>query len=99
MSAAPRQVPRCLGAVTGGAVGPTVVVIGGIHGNEPAGVLAAHLVLGELRARSAKLRGKAIALSGNRLALQHGLRFLDRDLNRNWDPADLERLAARPCHA
>jgi succinylglutamate desuccinylase len=95
MSGGPRGVPRCLGTVSGSAEGPTVIITGGIHGNEPAGVLAARAVLRDLRSIRSVLRGKVIAFSGNRCALERGVRFLSRDLNRGWVDAELERLSAR----
>lgn len=91
--------PRCLGAVSGARAGPTVVITGGIHGNEPAGMHAAREVLAELRPRRGLLRGKVVAFSGNRRALERGVRFVTRDLNRGWHAPELERLAAAPEHA
>ena len=65
--------------------GATLVGIGGIHGNEPAGVQALETVLAELgRPRSGLSRGRFIALAGNRPALRAGVRYIDRDLNRIW---------------
>jgi succinylglutamate desuccinylase len=64
--------------------GPTLVVTGGIHGNEPAGALAAARVLAELCERRTPLRGRMIAIAGNRGALAVGRRYLERDLNRRW---------------
>jgi predicted deacylase len=76
------------------------VVMGGIHGNEPAGMLAARDVLADLGPLgSTVLRGKVVAFSGNRAALAHGVRFLSRDLNRGWHSPELERLSAAAGHA
>jgi succinylglutamate desuccinylase len=70
--------------------GPTLIVLGAIHGNEPAGLHAleplADLVLEA---------GDFVALSGNRAALSEGVRYVDRDLNRGWSAAALEALPAR----
>jgi predicted deacylase len=96
MSGAPSSLPRCLGTVIGSEEGPTLVITGGLHGNEPAGVLAAQRILEELRERREVLRGEVVAFSGNRPALERGLRFLSRDLNRGWDSPELERLGDRP---
>ena len=76
---------RILGSVKGPDEGPTVVGIGGLHGNEPAGVVALETVLQELgRAELGLLRGRFVALAGNCPALEVGVRFLDQDLNRIW---------------
>jgi succinylglutamate desuccinylase len=72
------------------APGPTLIVLGAIHGNEPAGLHAleplADLVLEA---------GDFVALSGNRAALAEGVRYLERDLNRGWSAAALAELPAR----
>lgn len=73
-----------IGAFTGEAAGPTLIVIGGLHGNEPAGVEALFRVSAELAELEAPLRGRAYFLAGNTRALLKGERFIDRDLNRHW---------------
>jgi hypothetical protein len=64
--------------------GPTLIVVSGLHGNEPAGVLASARVLEALGPRAGDLRGRIHFLVGNREALARGDRYLDRDLNRAW---------------
>jgi hypothetical protein len=60
---------------------PTVVFFGGIHGNEPAGILA----LEELfQTPLQPLRGNVYVIWGNKAALKRGIRFVDTDLNRLW---------------
>jgi succinylglutamate desuccinylase len=73
-----------------------VVITGGLHGNEPAGLDAARAVLAELAAIRSALCGTVIAFSGNRSALAHGVRFVARDLNRGWRNAQLDRLRRLP---
>lgn len=64
--------------------GPTLVGIGGLHGNEPAGVRA--LVASGARACEAGLaRGEFVGLAGNLPALAAGVRCVDCDLNRIWN--------------
>jgi len=86
--------PRRLGDYEGGRPGPTVVAIGGMHGNEPAGTVAIRVVLERLRTEGLPLAGRFVGLVGNRRALAVGSRFLDRDLNRRWSEAALDELAA-----
>lgn len=86
------DVPRVLGRVEGRLPGPTLLVVGGLHGNEPAGVLALRRVLGPLRERQEALRGRFVALAGNRAALRARRRFLLSDLNRVWTPRRVARL-------
>ena len=63
--------------------GPTLICLGGIHGNEPAGLTALHRVTAELEKAPIE-RGDFLALAGNLTALGAGVRFVDRDLNRHW---------------
>lgn len=86
---------RVLGSISGRVEGPTFVGLGGLHGNEPAGVRALTRVLDELRVEGGGLsRGTFLAVSGNGPALRKGVRYIDRDLNRIWvegtGPADTE---------
>jgi len=96
------EVERVLGRLDGGpaaAGGPTLLLIGGVHGNEPAGVLALERVLSRLAGRPRvreSLRGCLVAVSGNRAALRVGRRFVDRDLNRAWTAERIAELTAGP---
>lgn len=76
--------PRLLGSYGGDAAGPLVIGIGGMHGNEPAGVLALQQVLHALRSSSAPFRGTLVGVTGNRAALAQGTRYIDEDFNRAW---------------
>ncbi len=78
------EVERCIGRYDSGRPGPLFLVVAGLHGNEPAGVLAAEAILEELTRRRTPLTGRLVALSGNRGALRVARRFLARDLNRVW---------------
>ncbi|MBK8096865.1 MAG: succinylglutamate desuccinylase/aspartoacylase family protein [Planctomycetes bacterium] len=93
--AAGLSVRRELGTQDCGRAGPTLLVLAGIHGNEPAGVLAVQRVLAHLQQRDVELRGRVVALAGNLPALADGRRYLARDLNRGWLPAALQALHER----
>lgn len=80
---------RVIAHVRGTEPGPTLILVGGVHGNEPAGIIAALSVLATLPVTA--VRGEVIALVGNARAVAAGKRYIDRDLNRLWTP---ERLAA-----
>lgn len=90
------SIPRRLGLVRGERRGPTVVITGGLHGNEPAGVSAAKDVLERLDMLRDRLCGTVVAFSGNRAALERGARYIERDLNRGWSASELEELGDRP---
>jgi predicted deacylase len=87
---------RVLGCYGGIAPGPLVIGIGGIHGNEPAGVRALQRVLVALAATAPPFKGEMVALAGNLNALYHGWRYVHCDLNRRWLPERVERLKAQP---
>lgn len=89
-----RVLRRELGAWDQGRPGPTVLVLAGIHGNEPAGVLAVQRVLGRLQELETPMRGRLVALAGNLGALAAKKRFLARDLNRGWGAAATAALLA-----
>jgi predicted deacylase len=78
-----------LGAFVGRTSGPTLIVIGSLHGNEPGGVKAIRRVIEKFDASGAKFQGRVYFLSGNTRALIEGKRFLDYDLNRSWTPHNL----------
>ncbi len=89
---APKTDAWQLGKYSTGKPGPTVVLIGGVHGNEPAGVAAIRSVLTQLRERQLPLRGTVCGLLGNPEALKSGQRYLSRDLNRGWHGRTLSAL-------
>ncbi len=83
---------RRIGSFGGTRPGPLVVCVGGIHGNEPSGVLAARAVLEKLAKGIPAFRGEFVALAGNLSALAQERRFVERDLNRQWIPERIEAL-------
>lgn len=95
-AASPRSDPdvlsdRLIGRYGGGSDGPLLLCIGGLHGNEPAGVEALRRVHRRLADARPPFRGQLVALAGNLTALSRGSRFVDEDLNRVWT---LDRIAA-----
>ncbi|MEM1338611.1 MAG: succinylglutamate desuccinylase/aspartoacylase family protein [Bacteroidota bacterium] len=88
-----KEVQRMIGQVAGKHPGPTVVFFGGIHGNEPAGVIALEKVFFKLQSQASNdCQGKFIGLRGNLMALKKKIRFVDEDLNRIWFPHRLANL-------
>ncbi len=85
---------RVVARVEGSEHGPTLIGIGGIHGNEPAGIEALRRVGDELGRCNEGVRGQFVALAGNMSALAKGCRYLARDLNRAWLPERIEMLEA-----
>ena len=88
--------PRQLGVLDGAEPGPTLIVVGGIHGNEPAGVLGLVRLLEIFHQEGLQLpRGRLVALVGNRRALAVGQRYLQNDLNRHWLPERVQALRGK----
>ena len=87
-----------LGSVDSGVAGPTLVALGGIHGNEPSGVEAAKRVLARLEAGEVRFCGRFFAVAGNLSALERGERYLTRDLNRAWTEGEVRLLRERGPH-
>lgn len=88
----PRVWPRLIGRHDAGVAGPTIVVTGGVHGNEPAGCAAMVRVLARIERERLPLRGALWAVAGNLRALALGRRYVDRDLNRRWIREDIARI-------
>ena len=74
---------RILGA-HGAGTGPLLLLMTGMHGNEPAGGQAALRVLERVQRERIPIRGRLVAIQGNLPALARGERYIDRDLNRIW---------------
>ena len=88
---------RIIGKYTQGLPGPLLVCIGGMHGNERAGIRAIDLILKMLEVEPITnpdfiFRGNFIGLVGHVAASIQGVRFLDRDLNRLWTKEKMDSL-------
>ncbi len=81
-----------VGAFIGNASGPTLVVVGSIHGNEPAGLRALIEVSGQITSSNFSINGRVYFLAGNTRALRHGVRYIDQDLNRAWTRGNMGSL-------
>ncbi len=87
---------RIIGKYDQGMPGPLLIVIGGVHGNEPAGVKAIEQVFRMLDEELLKtpdfcFKGTIIGLKGNSNALSENVRYIDRDLNRIWFHKDIKQ--------
>jgi succinylglutamate desuccinylase len=94
-----QDLPRVLGTYPpeesgAPARGTLLFVVGGLHGNEPAGVRAIRRVLAGLARRAPRCAGRVVGLTGNVAALARGQRYVATDLNRLWTDARLAELRA-----
>lgn len=85
-----KELSRIIGEYTSGVAGPLLFVTAGIHGNEPSGVIALKKVFKELEQTQPSIKGTFVGVSGNKKALEKNVRFIDEDLNRTWEPENIE---------
>lgn len=83
-----------IGSVRGLEPGPTLILLGGIHGNEPAGLLALRRAFSLLEEKQSAVRGEVMFLAGNTRALLKGTRYVDEDLNRRWTERNIRGVSA-----
>ena len=93
------ELQRVIGRYTGTQRGPLLIAIGGVHGNEPAGVLALEemfdMLLVEPRQNPQfRFSGRLLGLRGNLRAMREGKRFIHKDLNRQWTRENIARIRA-----
>ena len=92
---------RIIGRHTGIEKGPLLIVFGGIHGNEPAGVNALTLMFKMLEVEpitnpAFEFRGRLLGLRGNLKAMQQKKRFIKKDMNRLWTNDNVARIKRTP---
>ena len=87
---------RYIGSYSQNEEGPLFFILGGIHGNEPAGVFALEKVFEKLAAQKPNFKGKIVGVCGNCAALAEKKRFLDHDLNRLWSIEAIDRIKSLP---
>lgn len=86
------RVERVLGDARSEAPGNTVLLIGGVHGNEPLGIFAIEKVLRQIEESDYSLNGRICAIVGNMEAVRITQRYLYKDLNRVWLRENLDAL-------
>lgn len=87
---------RIIGRYGGKHPGPLIIAIGGMHGNEPSGVMGLTSLFQKLEDEKPEFKGGIVGIVGNLSALKEQVRYHDQDLNRMWkyNQADLK---LRPC--
>ncbi|MFK8008282.1 MAG: succinylglutamate desuccinylase/aspartoacylase family protein [Saprospiraceae bacterium] len=88
---------RYIGSYEGSEKGPLLIVFGAMHGNEPAGVKALDLMFKMLEVEPITnpdfhFCGRLVGLIGNMRAREKGVRYINRDLNRQWTPENMSRI-------
>src|SRR5574338_626079 len=92
---------RIIGSYIGDREGPLLICIGGIHGNEPAGIKAIEevmqwLEIEKLNFPNFNYKGSFLGLRGNLEAIRQKKRFIDRDLNRMLNPEEINQFRSQP---
>ena len=82
----------------GDAPGPTLIVIGGVHGNEPAGIVAARDACSPRLRRRRRCAARSWRSPATCARCRSGRRYLERDLNRHVDRRMARRGARRGVH-
>lgn len=95
------DIQRIIGTYTGKTKGPLLICIGGMHGNEPAGIQALELIFKMLEVEpitnpSFRFCGRFIGLRGNLQAIASDERFIEKDLNREWTIENVHRIRNTP---
>ncbi|KGL63516.1 succinylglutamate desuccinylase/aspartoacylase family protein [Polaribacter sp. Hel1_85] len=85
-------VQRIIGSVQGSKKTPTVIAIGGIHGNERAGINALLKVFKTINDENIALKGNFYGIAGNINAISENIRFKNVDLNRIWTKKEILKL-------
>ncbi|GJM30312.1 MAG: hypothetical protein DHS20C17_29470 [Cyclobacteriaceae bacterium] len=83
---------RVLGVVEGKSGGPLIILLGGLHGNEVAGIKAINKVLQVIHQNQVPINGTLVGLAGNLQALASNRRFIGYDLNRCWTEDFINRV-------
>ena len=92
---------RIIGRYTGKKEGPLLIVFGAMHGNEPAGVLALEHMFDMLEKEPInnpdfEFNGRLVGLTGNLKARKQNVRFIKKDLNRQWTLENVAKVKASP---
>lgn len=86
---------RILTDLNTGDDGPVLIIIGGLHGNELAGVSAIRMVSEWLSSNGVLKSGRVVGIVGNPEAVSRQVRYLDEDLNRIWLPEIIKEVRSQ----
>ena len=94
---------RIIGTYSQGMPGPMMICIGGMHGNEKAGVKAIELMVKMLEVEPItnpefKFHGTFIGIIGNLEAYSQNVRYMEKDLNRQWLPERVNQIIGQEYH-
>ncbi len=93
-----KPIERVIGRYDEGIKGPLVICIGGIHGNEKAGIKAIDMMLKMLEVEHItntgfEFKGRFMGVTGHLAAARQNQRYIEKDLNRLWIKDRIEWLS------
>lgn len=74
----------------------TFLVFAGVHGNEKLGIVALQELFAEFEEKQVEFDGTIIGIACNLAALEQDVRYIHKDLNRQWYLSKIRKLAALP---
>lgn len=74
----------------------TFLIFAGVHGNEKLGIQALQELFDEFEERKVDFEGTILGIACNLPALQQEVRFIHKDLNRQWYLSKIRKLGALP---
>ncbi|MGI9545575.1 MAG: hypothetical protein ACR2MX_20095, partial [Cyclobacteriaceae bacterium] len=83
---------RILGAIENDHSDTLIILIGGVHGNEAAGVKAILEIFHQINIHRIQVNATLVGIAGNLQALAKNARYIDYDLNRCWENGRLNYL-------
>ena len=94
------RIKRIIGKHEGQDKGPLLICIGGMHGNEWAGIRAIDMMSKMLEVEPVtnpgfRYRGVFLGLAGNVHALKKRKRYIEKDLNRIWTDTHVENVLSQ----
>ncbi len=97
------ELDRIIGRHTGSQPGPLIIAFGAMHGNELAGVRAIDMVFRMLKVEPQQnsafvFHGRMLGIRGNLQACQLGVRYLQKDLNRQFTAENIQRTRQQQNH-
>lgn len=95
------QQERIIGRYSSHQRGPLLIAIGGMHGNEPAGINALKTIFKMLEDEPTRnpdfyFYGEFVGLQGNMQAIAQNKRFIETDLNRHMTLENVARVKGTP---
>lgn len=74
----------------------TFLVFAGVHGNEKAGIQALEELFREFEEKQVQFDGTILGIACNLAALEQDVRYIHKDLNRQWYLSKIRKLGALP---